>query len=109
MPKIKPFENHLELYEEWFENNKIVFESEVKTIRKLLPVKGKGIELGVGTGQFSSRLGIETGLDPSKQMRKVAQNRGITTIDGVAEALPFKKSEFDFVLFVICYNTLLLR
>ncbi|MBW2005830.1 MAG: methyltransferase domain-containing protein, partial [Deltaproteobacteria bacterium] len=41
----------------------------------------------------------------SKVMREVAQEKGISVIDGVAEALPFEDCLFDFALMVttICF------
>ena len=38
-------------------------------------------------------------------MREVAQSRGIETIEGIAERLPFPDSQFEFALMVttICF------
>ena len=63
------------------------------------------MEVGVGTGRFAEPLGIDTGVEPSKHMREMAQKRGIRVLDGVAEALPFGDCRFDFLLMVttICF------
>jgi ubiquinone/menaquinone biosynthesis C-methylase UbiE len=105
MPKIEPFERYANKYEDWFERNKFAYESELRTIKEQLPESKNGIEIGVGSGRFAAPLGIKLGLDPSKEMRKIAQKRGIEVIDGVAEAIPFGDSEFDFVLMVttLCF------
>jgi ubiquinone/menaquinone biosynthesis C-methylase UbiE len=105
MPKIEPFEKHASRYEEWFENNKFAYESELRAIKEQLPESKNGIEIGVGSGRFAAPLGIKLGLDPSKEMRKLAQKKGIQVIDGVAEAIPFGDSQFDFVLMVttLCF------
>ncbi|MGB8656288.1 MAG: class I SAM-dependent methyltransferase [Candidatus Zixiibacteriota bacterium] len=105
MPKVEPFEKHASRYEEWFERNKFAYESELQAIKKQLPESKNGIEIGVGTGRFAAPLGIRLGLDPSKEMREIAQKRGIEVIDGVAEAIPFGDSQFDFVLMVttLCF------
>jgi ubiquinone/menaquinone biosynthesis C-methylase UbiE len=105
MPKVEPFEKHASQYEEWFERNKFAYESELQAIKEQLPESKNGIEIGVGSGRFASPLGIKLGLDPSKEMRRLAQKRGIQVIDGVAEAIPFGDSEFDFVLMVttLCF------
>ncbi|MEW6685924.1 MAG: class I SAM-dependent methyltransferase [Candidatus Edwardsbacteria bacterium] len=105
MPKTEPFEKHASQYEEWFERNKFAYQSELQAIKKLLPESENGIEIGVGSGRFAAPLGIRLGLDPSKEMRKIAQRRGIEVIDGVAEAIPFGDSQFDFVLMVttLCF------
>jgi ubiquinone/menaquinone biosynthesis C-methylase UbiE len=105
MPKIYPFEKHASQYEEWFEKNKFAYESELQAIKEQLPESKNGIEIGVGSGRFAAPLGIKLGLDPSKEMRELAQKRGIQVIDGVAEAIPFGDSQFDFVLMVttLCF------
>lgn len=105
MPKVEPFEKHMAKYEEWFEKNMFAYKSELQAVRLLLPKRGKGVEIGVGTGRFAAPLGIRVGVEPSKAMREVAQKRGIEVIDGVAEALPFEDCLFDFALMVttICF------
>ena len=105
MPKKEPFEKNVVRYEEWFERNSFVYESELEAIRSLLSQSGTGVEIGVGTGRFAAPLGISFGVDPSKEMGKVAQQRGIEVIGGVAEALPFDDDRFDFALMVttICF------
>jgi ubiquinone/menaquinone biosynthesis C-methylase UbiE len=105
MAKIEPFEKHASDYEDWFENNKFVYESELRAIKKQLPKKGDGIEVGVGSGRFAAPLSIRLGVDPSSQMRELARSRGITAIEGKAEKLPFDDCRFHFVLMVttICF------
>jgi len=103
--KIEPFEKHASDYEAWFENYRFVYESELKAIKEQLPKEGDGVEVGVGSGRFAAPLGIRLGVDPSSKMRELARNRGITTIDGVAEKLPFDDCRFHFFLMVttICF------
>ena len=105
MAKTEPFERYKAKYEEWFEKNIFTYKSELQAVRYLLPKRGKGVEIGVGTGRFAEPLGIRVGIEPSKAMREVAQKRGIEVIDGVAEALPFEDCLFDFALMVttICF------
>jgi ubiquinone/menaquinone biosynthesis C-methylase UbiE len=105
MPKIESFERYANKYEDWFERNKFAYESELRAIKEQLPESKNGIEIGVGSGRFAAPLGIRLGLDPSKEMRKIAQKKGIEVIDGVAEAIPFGDSQFDFVLMVttLCF------
>jgi len=104
MVKIEVFEKYTERYEKWFERNRFVYESELEAVRKVIP-KGKGIEIGVGTGRFASPLEIKYGIEPSRKMGKIAEERGIKVICGVAEKLPLKDSSFDFVLMIttICF------
>jgi len=105
MPKIEPFELFTDAYEKWFVDNKQIYELELETVKQLLPPKSRGLEVGVGSGRFAAPLGIKTGIEPSPAMAKIARNCGIEVIDGVAEKLPFKDDEFDFVLLVttICF------
>jgi len=98
MPKISPFEKYVQQYEEWFVENRWVYEVELRAVKAMLPAKGHGVEIGVGTGRFAEPLGIKIGVEPSKRMREIAQKRGIQVLGGVAEELPFDDSEFDFVL-----------
>ena len=105
MARIEPFEKYSEKYEDWFERNKFVYESEIQAIKELFPKVKKSIEIGVGSGKFAVPLGIKIGIDPSPRMRKIAQKRGIEVIDAVAEELPFENSQFELVLMVttICF------
>jgi ubiquinone/menaquinone biosynthesis C-methylase UbiE len=105
MPKIEPFEKYTQQYEDWFEKNRFAYESELRAIRAQLTESGDRIEIGVGSGRFASPLGIKLGVEPSKKMREIAEQRGIKALDGVAEALPFNDSVFDCALMVttICF------
>jgi len=105
MAKVEPFEEYGSQYKGWFERNKFVYESELRAIREQLPERGKGIEIGVGSGRFAAPLGIKLGLEPSRKMRELARSRGIETIEGIAERLPFHDSQFEFALMVttICF------
>ncbi len=105
MPKIQPFQEHTARYERWFEDNRWVYHAELKAVKSLVPEGQFGLEIGAGTGRFAAPLGITIGIEPSSQMRGVAQQREITIVDAVAENLPFKDSLFDLVLMVttICF------
>ncbi len=105
MARIEPFEKHPLQYEQWFDRHKFAYESELQAIRKLLPQRGNGLEIGVGSGRFASSLGIKLGLEPSRKMMEIAQGRGIEVIGGVGESLPFRDSQFDFATMVttICF------
>ena len=105
MPKISPFEKYADRYEEWFEKNRWVYEAELQAVKAMIPARGRGLEIGVGTGRFAKPLGIRNAVEPSKRMRDFAQKRGIRTLNGVAEELPFEDSAFDFVLMVttVCF------
>jgi SAM-dependent methyltransferase len=109
MANTKPFDRFSREYEEWFVRYKAVYDSEVEALRGLLPgeaeKKLRGLEIGVGSGLFASRLGIREGVDPSPVMARKARKRGIEVTSGVAEDLPFENESFDFTLMVtaICF------
>ena len=105
MPKTSVFQKHFAKYEEWFTENRWIYEAELRAVKALIPEKGLGIEIGVGTGRFAQPLGIKIGIEPSGRMKEIARNRGIEVLDGVAEELPFGNSEFDFALMVttVCF------
>jgi len=56
MAKIEPFEKHTSEYEAWFENNRIIYESEARAVKEQLPKKGEGVEVGIGSGRFAAPL-----------------------------------------------------
>lgn len=105
MPKTKPFDENYNQYEEWFENNKYAYLSELKAVKHFIPEDKRGIEIGIGSGKFAIPLGIKVGIDPSKTMAKLARERGLKVYIGVGEKLPFESSLFDFALMVtaICF------
>ncbi len=105
MPGIETFEKNVNRYEQWFIDHPFAYVSELHAIRSLLPATGDGIEIGVGTGRFAAPLGIRKGIEPSKAMAALAQKKGIEVIQGVAEKMPCRDTEFDFVLMVttVCF------
>ncbi len=105
MPGINAFDKNVRQYEEWFINNPYAYVSELHAVRELLPKKGSGLEIGLGTGRFSAPLGIVQGIEPSRAMAEVAKKKGLDAVIGVAENLPYKDSQFDFCLMVttVCF------
>lgn len=105
MKSIKIFEELAQEYDEWFEKNKFVYESEIKALKKFIPKDSKGLEVGVGTGRFAIPLGIKVGVEPAKAMADIARKRGIKVYETRAEELHFNDEQFDFVLMVttICF------
>ena len=105
MAKIGPYEEHAGEYDGWFAGNRFAYESELRAVGMLLPRPGLGVEIGVGTGRFAGKLGIRLGVEPSKSMRTIARDRGITVVGGTAEALPFRDGRFDFAVMVtvLCF------
>ena len=105
MAKIDAFEKYAGAYEEWFEANEWAYKSELEAIRRLMPITGKGMEVGIGTGRFAIPLGIRVGVEPSGKMAGIARSKGLEVVDGICENLPFDDETFDRVLLVttICF------
>ena len=105
MSKAEPFDRHATEYDNWFVSHRFAYESELEAVRQRLPLRTRGLEIGLGTGRFAAALGVEFGLEPSARMREVARKRGIEVVAGVAEAIPFRDSTLDFALMIttICF------
>ena len=105
MLRTAPFVDFHARYEQWFEHHAPAYVSELLALRPFVPLQGRGIEIGVGTGRFAAPLGVEVGVDPAAPMLAHAARRGVNVVRGVAEALPFTDGSFDHALVVttICF------
>ena len=106
MAKSAPFETHSKRYDEWYVRHQAAYLSELLAVRVLLPWKGQGLEVGVGSGRFAAPLGVKTGIDPARPMLDLAEARGVKVIKGIAEILPFEDNSFDYVLMNIVLSFL---
>jgi len=95
------FDIYTDEYEEWFEKNKFAYLSELEPLRMVVPKRGSGLEIGIGTGRFAAPLGIGYGIDPSKNMMQKARDLGIRVASAKGEQLPFKNEVFDYVLIMV--------
>ena len=95
------FDRYYKRYDAWYDKNKFAYLSELEVIKKVLPKRGRGLEIGVGTGRFAVPLGIKYGIDPSKKMLEIAEKRGVKVHLGSGEKLHFKNSSFDYVAIII--------
>lgn len=98
-------------YDKWFVEHANIYQSELLAVKQAIPKNKKGIEIGVGTGRFSKPFSIAVGLEPSPNMAKIAEEKGIAVVNGVAESLPFHYESFDFVLMVttVCFLSDILK
>jgi hypothetical protein len=75
--RTEPFIHHHRRYEDWFERNREAYLSELLAVRALVPWRGLGLEIGVGTGRFAGPLGVEIGIDPAIEMLGYARSRDV--------------------------------
>src|SRR3972149_9833904 len=107
LSSIAVFDRFAREYDQWFIENSFAYMSEVEAIRSYIPDSGLGVEVGAGSGRFSISFGITTGIEPSEEMARLAQSRGLFIIRALAEELPFADETIDYVLMVtvICFLT----
>lgn len=101
-----PFDLFAREFDEWFESSRgrWIFELETFCLQELIgktKVEGRWLEVGVGTGRFAEALGIKEGIDPSRTVLEIADDRGIRTQRGYGEDLPYSDASFDGVLNVV--------
>jgi hypothetical protein len=96
VPRTVPFETDHLRYDTWFARHAVAYQSELLAVRALLPWRGLGLSIGVGTGRFAGPLGVRVGIDPARAVLDYAVERGISAVRGVAEALPFADGSFNY-------------
>jgi len=94
------FNRNCIVYDKWFEMHSREYNEQLEFLKTIIP-KGRGIEIGVGTGRFAGPLGIEFGLDSAPNMLKLAKERGVKTIIGSAYNTKLPDKEFDFSLLYV--------
>ncbi len=99
--KMNIFDQYYKQYDNWYDRNKFAYLSELEAVRKALPERGKGLEIGVGTGRFAVPLGIAYGVEPSVKMAEIAIQRGVDVQIAPGEKIPFADNEFDYALIAI--------
>ena len=106
----KMFDGYADKYDQWFLTNNRVFESELKLLHACLnPLKkDKILSVGCGSGLFESALKreydiiVEYGLEPSTDMAKIAEKRGVKVEIGDAETTSLKAEEYDVIYLKGC-------
>jgi len=94
-------------YDAWFDREgKLIFFIEAQAFRVLLPSLPKPwLEIGVGSGRFAQALGIETGIDPSARLVRMARKRGINAFVSRGEERLFDAESFGtvFLIVTLCF------
>jgi len=102
-----PFDELAPEYDAWFDKDgSLIFLIEVQAFKALLSSLPKPwLEIGVGSGRFAQALGIETGIDPSIKLVKMARRRGINAFQGRGEQELFDEEPFGtvFLIVTLCF------
>jgi len=91
-------------YDAWYDSaeGRSLYDSELKCLRPLVEESpGPILEIGVGTGRFAMHFPDITGIDPSLNALKIAEKRGVKTVHGYGENLPFQDETFGCILIVV--------
>jgi SAM-dependent methyltransferase len=98
-----PFDNLADEYDAWFDKDgSLIFFIEVQAFKAVLPTLPRPwLEIGIGSGRFAQALGIETGVDPSINLVKIARQRGINAFEGRGEQDIFDKGTFGTVFLIV--------
>jgi ubiquinone/menaquinone biosynthesis C-methylase UbiE len=86
MNAVNVFDECAQEYDRWFDAHEHVYQSEVDAVRRFIPARGIGIEIGVGTGRFAVPCGVRIGIDPSESMERIAKSRGMAVCRAVESA-----------------------
>ena len=98
------FDGYAQQYDEWFMKNDKLFTSELRLFEKCLgDIEGKKLlSVGCGSGLFESYIdcsGVE-GIEPSEDMGKIAEKRGVNIIKyGVIEDVELPDENYDIIYF----------
>ena len=102
-----PFDTLAIEYDAWFDKEgSLIFFIETQAFRELLSSLPKPwLEIGVGSGRFAQALGIETGVDSSIKLVKMARHRGVTVFLGRGEQEIFDDESFGtvFLIVTLCF------
>ena len=101
MSSVEIFDKYADRYDKWYERNKITAENEIRAVEHSLRDSPRPcIEIGGGTGYFSSRFEC-INIDPSISMLRYSRAREIESIQGYGEYLPIRDSSAGTVLIVV--------
>ncbi len=98
------FDGYAAKYDEWFMKNEHLFTSELRLFKKVLgDIEGKKIlSVGCGSGLFESYIDCTNveGIEPSEDMGKIAEKRGINVIKyGLIEDVDLPEDHYDIIYF----------
>ena len=100
---IEAFSRLAKRYDKWYEEHEDVFRKELECLKK--GIEGERVlEIGSGTGAFAKELNA-LALDPALGALRMGKTKGLESVLGVAEMLPFRSKAFDASYFVtsLCF------
>jgi tRNA-Thr(GGU) m(6)t(6)A37 methyltransferase TsaA len=98
------FDTLTDKYDAWYdsEDGMPLYVSELSCLRPLVEDSpGPVLEIGVGTGRFAMHFPGVMGIDPSLNALKMAEKRGVKTVQGYGENLPFEDETFGCILIIV--------
>lgn len=101
----KYFDDYANDYDAWFLENKDLLMSELLLVKRCVEEGGKILSVGCGSGLFEKllrdehKIDIHYGIEPSKEMAKIATARGMSVQIGGAEDVDFGVNTYDTVIF----------
>lgn len=98
------FDGYADKYDEWFMKNENLFTSELRLFEKVLgDITGKKLlSVGCGSGLFESYIDSSNidGIEPSEDMGRIAEKRGINVIRyGLIEDVDLPEETYDIIYF----------
>ena len=98
------FDGYAAQYDEWFMKNEHLFTSELRLFKKALgDITGKRLlSVGCGSGLFESFIDCSNieGIEPSEDMGKIAEKRGVNVIKyGLIEDVDLPDETYDIIYF----------
>lgn len=104
MEKKQKFDGYAAQYDEWFMKNDKLFTSELRLFLKVLgDINGKKLlSVGCGSGLFESYIDCTNveGIEPSKDMGRIAKKRGVNIIRyGMIEDVDLPEEHYDIIYF----------
>ncbi|ACB40775.1 methyltransferase domain-containing protein [Pyrobaculum neutrophilum] len=85
-------------YDRWYAAHPALYRSELDAVSRF-DCRG-GVEVGVGTGRFAAPLGVRVGVDPVREMLKLAPG-ALELVEAVGEALPLRDKSLPCALLVV--------